>query len=198
MAPLDPAFYLEQDVEAAATKLLGKGLFTRKNGVLTGGIITEAEAYSGRDDKACHAYNGRLTARNRTMYMTGGAAYVYLCYGVHWMLNVVTNREGVADAVLIRAVEPIVGTEAMMLRRGLRFVEPRLTAGPGALTRALGVERSDDGKSFWSSELFIADLGISGFPIARSKRIGVDYAGDDAFLERRFFIADNPFVSRRG
>lgn len=196
MAPLGPEFYLEADVEAVARKLLGKGLFTRKNDVLTGGMITEVEAYSGSDDKACHAYNGRLTARNRTMYRSGGTAYVYLCYGMHLMLNVVTNVEGKADAVLIRALEPILGVETMLERRKLKRLEPRLTAGPGALAAALAVERSDDGKPLWSDDLFIADVGVNEFSVGRSKRIGVEYAGEDALLLRRFFVLGNPFVSK--
>lgn len=196
MAPLGPEFYLEADVEAAARKLLGKGLFTRKNGVLTGGVVTEVEAYSGTGDKACHANNGRLTPRNRTMYQAGGTAYVYLCYGVHRMLNVVTNADGVADAVLIRAVEPIAGLETMLARRKISRLEPRLTAGPGALAAALGVEREDDGKKLWGNELFIADLGLDDFAVGRSRRIGVEYAGEDALLERRFFVLNHPFVSK--
>ncbi len=196
MAPLGPEFYLEADVEAVARKLLGKGLFTRKNDVLTGGMITEVEAYSGSDDKACHAYNGRLTARNRTMYRSGGTAYVYLCYGMHLMLNVVTNVEGKADAVLIRALEPILGVQTMLERRKLKRLEPRLTAGPGALAAALAVERSDDGKPLWSDDLFIADVGVNEFSVGRSKRIGVEYAGEDALLLRRFFVLGNPFVSK--
>jgi DNA-3-methyladenine glycosylase len=196
LAPLRPEFYLEADVETAARLLLGKGLFTVKNGVPTGGIITEVEAYSGRDDKACHAYNGRFTPRNKTMYQVGGTAYVYLCYGIHHMFNIVTNAEGHADAVLIRALEPIVGTETMLARRKMSAVSPRLTAGPGALAAALGIERHDDARKLWEPDFFVADLGINNFSVGRSRRIGVDYAGDDARLLRRFFVVDNAFVSK--
>jgi DNA-3-methyladenine glycosylase len=194
---LGEAFYLDKNVVKIAQNLLGKGLFTRVKGITTGGIIVETEAYSWKE-RGCHAYNARKTARNEVMFEKGGHAYVYLCYGIHSLFNVVTNVSGVADAVLIRALEPLTGIEEMKHRRGMLSNPFHLTSGPGKLSEALGIDRSLNGKFLLNNEVWIEDLGkrIAKKDIRASARIGIDYAGDDAFLPWRFTIIGNKWVSR--
>jgi DNA-3-methyladenine glycosylase len=193
--PVD--FYQRKSVVKIARDLLGKGLFTNIDGVVTGGMIVETEAYSWKE-KGCHAYNGRRTQRNEIMFGRGGYTYVYLCYGMHYLFNVVTNVEGVADAVLIRALEPIGGIPEMTIRRGTALNKFHLTSGPGKLSKALGIDRRMNGKSLSENEVWIEDLGkkISSRNIGVTPRIGIDYAGDDASLPWRFFIINNPWVSK--
>jgi DNA-3-methyladenine glycosylase len=193
--PVD--FYQRKSVVKIARDLLGKGLFTNIDGVVTGGMIVETEAYSWKE-KGCHAYNGRRTQRNEIMFGPGGYTYVYLCYGMHYLFNVVTNVEGVADAVLIRALEPIDGIREMTIRRGTALNKFHLTSGPGKLSKALGIDRRMNGKSLSENEVWIADLGkkIGSKNIGVTPRIGIDYAGDDASLPWRFFIINNPWVSK--
>jgi DNA-3-methyladenine glycosylase len=193
--PVD--FYQRKNVVKIARELLGKGLFTNIDGVVTGGMIVETEAYSWKE-KGCHAYNGRRTQRNDIMFGAGGYTYVYLCYGIHYLFNVVTNVEGVADAVLIRALQPIDGIPEMTLRRGTALNPFHLTSGPGKLSRALGIDRRMNGKSLLENEVWIEDLEtkISPRNIGVTPRIGIDYAGDDANLPWRFFINNNPWVSK--
>jgi DNA-3-methyladenine glycosylase len=194
---LSEDFYKDKNVVRIARNLLGKGLFTRQGGIVTGGIIVETEAYSWKE-RGCHAFDARKTKRNAIMFEKGGHAYVYLCYGMHHLFNVVTNTEGVADAVLIRALEPLKGIEEMMLRRGLTAENFNLTSGPGKLSKALGIDRSFNGKFLRDGEVWIEDLGkkIAKKDIDVSTRIGIDYAGEDAKLPWRFAIRQNPWVSR--
>ena len=195
---LKQSFYERPDVVRIARELLGKGLFTRIDGVVTGGTIVETEAYSWRE-RGCHAYLSRKTQRNAIMFEGGGNSYVYLCYGMHHLFNVVTNTTGVAEAVLIRAVEPTHGIEEMKSRRG-RIANPfQLTSGPGKLTKALGIDRRFNGKSLLQNDIWIESAGsrISPPTIDASPRIGIDYAGEDALLPWRFTIRENKWVSRR-
>ncbi len=159
--------------------------------------IVETEAYIAITDKASHSYQGKRTARNEAMYAHGGTAYVYICYGLHRMLNVVTNQAGVPDAILIRAVEPLSGWEAMLQRTGRSKIAPVVTRGPGNLAKAMGIEKEHTGLSLLSNSLYIADDGYVPAPeeIGISKRIGIDGAGEDAFLPYRFYIRGNPYVS---
>ena len=193
--PLD--FYLNKDVIDVGQKLLGKYLFTKIAGVLTGGMITETESYKGIEDKACHAYMGKKTNRNETMFEPGGVAYVYLCYGMHSLLNVVTNIKEVPEAVLIRAIEPIVGIDEMLKRRNKLKVERSLTAGPGSLSKALGITKKINGKSFESKKIWIEDreLKISKKDIICSKRVGIDYAKEYVNKPWRFRIKNNKWTS---
>lgn len=194
---LSEDFYQDKNVVKIAQKLLGKGLFTVVNGITAGGIIVETEAYSWKE-RGCHAYNGRRTARNAIMFEKGGHAYVYMCYGIHYLFNVVTNVAGTADAVLIRALEPVRGIEEMTLRRGRLAHHFHLTSGPGKLSKALGIDRSLNGKSLLKGEVWIEDLGkkIASKDIEVSHRIGIDYAGEDAKLPWRFNVRGNKWVSR--
>lgn len=194
---LSESFYERKDVVKIARELLGKGLFAKVDGVLTGGVIVETEAYSWKE-KGCHAFGGRRTGRNETMFGKAAHAYVYLCYGLHNLFNVVTNVEGTADAVLVRALEPTVGVEEMKLRRGALKNPFHLTSGPGKLTKALGINRTFNGKYLLNTDVWIEDLGVivKNKDIIASKRIGIDYAGEDAALPWRFTIKDNKWISK--
>src|SRR5260221_5996078 len=188
-------FYARQNVTTIAKQLLGKVLITKTDGQITGGMIVETEAYSYKE-KGCHAHNG-MTKRNEVMFEAGGIAYVYLCYGVHEMFNVVTNEKGKADAILVRALEPVVGIETMMGR--MKTESPRrITSGPGKLTKALGIDRSLNGKQLNGNEIWIEDQNfkILSRDIVSAKRIGIDYAGKDALLPWRFFLKNSIWVSK--
>ena len=194
---LPASFYERTDVVKIARDLLGKSLFTKVNGVLRGGMIVETEAYSWRE-RGCHAYGAKITHRNAVMFGPGGHAYVYLCYGMHHLFNVVTNREGVADAVLVRALQPISGLEEMKMH-GKNQKDPfHLTSGPGKLSKALGIDRTMNGKSLQKDEVWIEESGIqiTRKQVVSTPRIGIDYAGEDANLPWRFVIRDNPWSSR--
>ena len=197
MKKLPVSFYQRENVLQIAEDLLGKILVTKWNGIITSGRIVEVEAYNGVIDKASHAFGGRRTKRNKIMYSDGGVAYVYLCYGIHHLFNVVTNNKETPHAILIRALEPVKGTNTMLQRAGKKKSDHTLTKGPGNLSKALGLFTKHSGFSLCSKELFIADDGFvfSKKDIAASHRIGVNYAGNDALLPYRFFMKENPFVS---
>jgi len=198
MKKLPLSFYERTNVLQIAKELLGKILVTRWDGIETSGRIVEAEAYNGIIDKASHASGGRRTNRNEVMYGKGGVAYVYLCYGIHHLFNVVTNEMETPHAILIRALEPIKGIDVMLERTGKKQLDNTLTKGPGNVSKALGISfKQHSGHSLSSKELFIAEDGfiLNKKDIAASPRIGVDYAGDDASLPYRFYIKGNPFVS---
>lgn len=186
---LPPDFYANPDVADAARSLLGKVLCTNIDGVLTSGIITETEAYCGRNDKACHANNGRRTPRTEVMFGPPGHAYVYLCYGIHHLFNVVTNREGLADAVLVRSVAPVDGLDIMKERRGMAD-RKSLTNGPGKLSQALGIVTSMSGIKLDKEPVWIEDRGIQTdeSSVKTTPRIGVEYAGEDAKSPWRFLL----------
>ena len=192
-------FYIRENVSQIAKELLGKTLFTKVNGEVTSGIITEVEAYSGTNDKACHANNGLRTKRTEVMYAKGGCAYVYLCYGIHHLFNVVTNANNTADAVLIRAIEPQQGLEIMQERRGKAKVNKTLTSGPGALSQALGINYNIHyGADLQQDEIWIEDAPVlADSEIVTSTRIGVDYAEEDALKPWRFYIKDNKWISKK-
>ena len=197
MEKIPVEFYRRKDVLQIARELLGKILVTRFDTIETSGRIVEVEAYNGIVDKASHAFGGRRTNRNEIMYAAGGVAYVYLCYGIHHLFNVVTHSKETPHAILIRAVEPVSGIDEMLKRTGKKKVDNTLTRGPGNLSKALGIFTSHSGMSLTGNELLIADdgFGFSKKEIAASPWIGVDYAGKDALLPYRFYIKGNPFVS---
>ncbi len=195
---LPPSFYLNTDVVYLAKNLIGKYLFTCIDGIITGGYIVETEAYNGVIDRASHAYGNRNTPRTSTMFMVGGIAYVYLCYGIHEMFNVVTSVEGQPHAILIRAIHPTEGIEAMLLRRNMEILKPNITRGPGSLAKAMGISRAINAISLQSDTLWIEDRGlvVPDEKIAAAPRIGVDYAGDDALLLYRFYIKGDLYVNK--
>ncbi|RYZ97530.1 MAG: DNA-3-methyladenine glycosylase [Sphingobacteriaceae bacterium] len=192
------SYYQSNDVVAISRDLLGKYLFTNIDGAITGGIIVETEAYNGIGDKASHAFGNRQTPRTKTMFEDGGRAYVYLCYGIHEMFNVVTSIEGVPHAILIRAIEPVEGIDIMQYRRDMAIVKPNITRGPGSVAKALGISRNINAYSMLSDTIWIEDRGFS-YPdeeIKAGPRIGVAYAAEDALLPYRFYIKGNPYVSK--
>lgn len=204
MARLSREFY-NQDTITAARALLGKLLVRRLEGekTLLAGWITETEAYVGRCDKACHAYNYRRTPRTETLFMAPGHAYVYLIYGIYHCLNFVTEPEGEPAAVLIRGVEPAAGTDVM---RRLRFGDKPLTPyrrkhfmdGPGKVCRGLGLTRAENGLDLTGSALFVCerpeDVGLPPLEMPRAEiiragpRIGVDYAEEAKAFPWRFWL----------
>lgn len=161
-------------------------------------MITETEAYAGAADKASHAFGNRRTARTEVMFAEGGVGYVYLCYGIHHLFNVVTNVAGIPHAVLIRAGEPLEGLDQMLLRRKKPSLTPALTSGPGTLSAALGIHTRHSGVALNGDEISIHDMGTNIAPsqIIATTRVGVAYAGADALLPYRFYIAGNRFVSK--
>jgi DNA-3-methyladenine glycosylase len=196
---LDRSFYLRDDVITIAAELLGKVIVTRWNGIITSGRIVETEAYRGEEDRASHAWGGRRTKRTEVMYGRGGHAYVYLCYGIHHLCNVVTHEEGTPHVVLIRAIEPLEGITEMAKRSGKKAGSPGLGSGPGNLGRSLGIQTQHSGHSLDSDDFYLADDGfrIPSSEVIPTPRIGVDYAGEDALLPYRFILSGNPWVSAR-
>jgi len=193
---LPQAFYLRPDVVQVSRELLGKVLVTNFDGIQTSGRIVETEAYAGETDRASHASKGR-TNRTEVMFGEGGRAYVYLCYGIHQMFNIVTNREGIPHAILIRAVEPMEGIEDMLLRTRKKTADYSLTRGPGNVGKAFGFHTSQCGLSLTGNEIYIADDGfdVPEEAIVAGPRIGVDYAGEHAAWHYRFYLKGNPYVS---
>ena len=195
---IQKSFYHTNDVAGIARDLLGKYLFTCVGGSITGGIIVETEAYSHKE-RACHAYGNRQTGRNSVMFESGGVSYVYMIYGIHFLFNIVTNKAGIADAVLIRAIEPRIGIDTMMRRRDMKDLETRITAGPGSLSKALGITLDLYGYALDSDRIWLeyGDSNPVHSEIIHRKRIGVEYAKDDAELLWRFYLKNNDFVSKK-
>jgi DNA-3-methyladenine glycosylase len=193
--PLD--FYRRNNVLKIAEDLIGKILVTRWNRILTSGRIVECEAYAGATDKAAHSYGNRRTNRTEIMYASGGVAYVYFCYGIHHMFNVVTNVKDTPQAVLVRALEPLKGVDEMLRRTAKAKADNTLTRGPGNVCKAMGIYTMHTGISLRSQELYIAEdrFSYAAEEIFTSPRIGVDYAGKDALLPYRFYVKGNPYVS---
>ncbi len=195
---LPETYYTNPDTLFLAKDLLGKILYTCSGGNISAGIIVETEAYGGISDQASHAYGGRRTSRTETMYLNGGVAYVYLCYGIHYLFNVVTSVEDDPQAVLIRAIEPLSGQEMMQHRRNMPVSKPAISSGPGSAAKALGIDRSLNGKELTGDEIWIEDHGIS-YPadqVVSGPRIGVAYAREDALLPWRFYVRGNRYVSK--
>jgi DNA-3-methyladenine glycosylase len=197
MKKLDTGFYNRADVVKIAKELVGKVLVTQLGDITTSGRIVETEAYAGHIDRASHAFGGRRTNRTEVMYQTGGTAYVYLCYGIHHLFNVVTNHQDIPHAVLIRAVDPIQGINTMLARTGKKRADYTLTKGPGNVSKALGINTGHTGWNLLEDEIYITadDFIVNKKDIIATPRIGVDYAGEDAKLPYRFILKDNPYVS---
>lgn len=197
MKKLPLQFYQGPDVILIARELIGKILITEIGGVITSGRIVETEAYIGLTDKASHSFGGRRTARNEHMYAKAGTAYVYICYGMHHLFNVVTNKKEVPDAVLVRAVEPIAGIDVMLKRTGKKVFDNTLTRGPGNAAKALGISKMHSGTNLLGAVIYIAGDGyeLTEQLIGASKRIGVESAGAAVHYPYRFFLKGNPFVS---
>jgi DNA-3-methyladenine glycosylase len=191
--PLPQEFYTRKDVVQISRELLGKVLFTSFNNEITAGIIIENEAYGGALDKASHAYNNRRTARTEIMYREGGYAYVYLCYGIHSLFNIVTSVESDPQAVLIRGIRPLLGVDIMAKRAGKNKVPDKNGIGPGNVTKLLGIQVTHSGYILFQKnadvpKIWIQDneLNVPDVEIRTGTRIGVGYAGEDALLPYRF------------
>lgn len=187
---LEKHFYMQDDVVSVAKQLLGKILVSNCKGHTTKGMISETEAYNGVFDKACHAYNGKRTKRNNIMFGEGGSAYIYLCYGIHSLFNVVVSAEGIPNAVLIRTLIPLEGIEVMKERRGVNVKKNNLCKGPGCLSKAMGLSYEMNTLSLVGDTVYIQDIGISidQNDFNTDKRIGIDYAKEDALLPYRFIL----------
>lgn len=197
MKKLPVEFYKRSDVVLIAKELIGKIIVTNFDGVITSGRIVETEAYIGIIDRASHSHGGKRTARNEHMYATAGTTYVYICYGMHHLFNVVTNIKDVPDAVLVRAVEPLKGVEAMLMRTGKIKLDNTLTRGPGNAAKALGISKINSGMNLLKNEIYIADDGftVPQHQVGVSRRIGVEGAGEAAALPYRFYLKGNKYVS---
>ena len=192
------SYYCNVDTIQLSKNILGKKLVTNINNQITSGLIVETEAYLGLNDKASHAYKGK-TSRTKVMFEQGGVAYIYLCYGLHYLFNIVCNFKNIPHAILIRAIEPIEGIEYMKKRRRHISLNKNISNGPGKLTQALGITTNLNNKSLIDNNLWIEDIGyeISDKNISSVPRIGVDYAQEDAKLPYRFYIKNNKWVSQK-
>jgi len=199
MKKIPLSFYRRKDVVLIAKELVGKILVTNFDGVITSGRIVETEAYVAHTDKASHSFGGKRTARNEHMYADAGTAYVYICYGMHQMMNIVTNEKNIPDAVLIRAVEPIEGINIMLKRTGKKLLDKTLTRGPGNVGKALGIFKQHSGNHLFGNEIYLMDdhFKIDPEQIGTSARIGVESAGADALRPYRFYLRGNKYVSGR-
>ena len=193
--------FFKRDTVEVAKNLLGKKIIRNISGNFFCAKIVETEAYLGLEDRACHSYGGNITKRNEILYKEAGTIYVYLIYGMYNLLNIVTKNENDPEAVLIRAVEPIENIDAMAVNRFGKiykdlssYQKKNLTNGPGKLTMAMGIDRALNGKILSQDYLYIEE-GEDVRNIIETKRIGIDYAGEDANLPLRFYIEDNPYVS---
>ncbi len=195
---LPSEFYQREDTLQIARELLGRELIVRGyDDFVTGGIITEVEAYLGGQDKGAHSYGYKKTKRNQVMFQSGGIAYVYFCYGMYDMFNIVTHKAGEPHAVLIRAIKPTQGTQIILRRRKQTKLTPLVSAGPGRVTMALAINRTYNGKSLTSEDLHILrEPKIKDFEIVVTPRIGIAYAKEDAMKPYRFYIKGEAFVSK--
>jgi DNA-3-methyladenine glycosylase len=196
---LDHTFYDRKNVVQIARDLLGKILVTQFDGIRSAGRIVETEAYNGVNDRACHAFGGRRTSRTEHLYGGPGTVYVYICYGMHHLFNVITNKKDIPHAVLIRALEPLEGVDQMLMRTGKPSADFTITKGPGNLARAMGMSKIHTGQNLYSEEIFIEDDGFryKKNQVLVTKRIGVESAREDAELPYRFIVKGNPYVSAK-
>jgi DNA-3-methyladenine glycosylase len=192
-------FYDRDDVVQIAKELLGKIVLTNISGELTSGRIVETEAYVAITDKASHSFAGRRTAKNDHMYEVAGTTYVYICYGMHQMLNIVTNKKDIPDAILIRAIEPLQGIDVILKRTGKETLNNTITKGPGNVGKALGIFKQHSGVLLNREITIYTDKHslINDSDIGISKRIGVESSGADGRLPYRFYIKGNKYVSGR-
>ncbi|MET4083863.1 DNA-3-methyladenine glycosylase [Pedobacter sp. UYP30] len=193
---LNDTFYKRDDTVEMAKELIGKFVYTNIDGEITGGMIVETEAYLGATDSGCHSFNNKKTPKNATMFNNGGVAYMYICYGIHDMLNIVAGAEGTAEAILIRAIEPTEGIDLMQIRRGNVLLN-RLAKGPGSLAKALGLNKTFDNISLLGDVLWIEDeaIKIVESDIVASPRIGLGCPEPYFSIPWRFFLKGNKFVS---
>lgn len=195
---LTAEYYQNEDVVGLAKDLLGKVLYTKIDNEITAGVIVETEAYFGIKDKASHAYGGRRTNRTEIMYSNGGIAYVYLCYGMHNLFNIVSSKENDPHAVLIRGIEPLIGINMIEERRNMPHTKGAISAGPGSAAKALGIDKTFNAKNLSGDKIWIEDHAIRyrDEEIAATPRVGIAYAKEHALLPWRFFVKGNKYVSK--
>ncbi len=197
---LPRSFYTRSDIHTIAKELLGKILTSQINGEITKGRIVELEVYKAPEDKASHAHNNLRTKRTEIMFQLGGCSYVYLCYGIHSMFNVVTGKEGEAHAILIRALEPLENIDLMKIRVKTKKKDVLLCSGPGSLCKAMNITRDQNGiaLSKQTSTIFIEEDGynLASDSIVKGPRVGIAYAQDYAHKPWRYYIKNNPSVSK--
>ncbi len=188
---LKPTYYQQKEVVQLAKDLIGKCLVTNLEGSLTWGLITETEAYEGVTDKASHAYNGRRTKRTETMYANGGISYVYLCYGIHALFNVVSNAQDTPHAVLIRSILPLGGLDFIYKRKGKHIHPLKIGIGPGNVSKCLGIGLQHNALNLYGETIWLERSSTFNVPmelIQTGQRIGIDYAEEDALLPYRFWV----------
>ncbi|MFR1824714.1 DNA-3-methyladenine glycosylase [Clostridium saudiense] len=201
---IDKEFYNRSAIDVA-NDLLGKVLVREVDGRILKGKIVETESYIGAIDKACHAYNGRRTKRTEVLYSDCGVAYVYFIYGLYHCFNVVTNEKDVAEAVLIRAIEPLNEFDYIsQVRYKKQFKElsktqiKNLTNGPSKLCLAYLIDKDLNGdKLYEQGKIYLEESEENDFEIVKTKRIGIDYAEEAKDFLWRFYIKDNDFVSKK-
>jgi DNA-3-methyladenine glycosylase len=192
---LQRSFYTRQNVVEVARDLIGKVLVTNFDGAITSGIIIETEAYAGVTDRASHAYGGRRTTRTEVMYAIGGTAYVYLCYGVHSLFNIVTNLKDIPHAVLIRGIHPLEGIEVMKKRTEKTAIVRGSGIGPGKVSKLLGIHYSHTGIDLLEDKIWLEDREYNfNDEILTGTRIGVQYSGEDALLPYRFRVPEEKII----
>ncbi|HXA01084.1 MAG TPA: DNA-3-methyladenine glycosylase [Cytophagaceae bacterium] len=198
MAKLPKKFYTREDVIGVSKELLGKFIYTDIGGKLTGGMIVETEAYHGAEDRASHAFGNRKTPRTEPFFKEGGISYVYLCYGIHYLFNIITNKKDVPHAILIRAIEPTEGVETMLHRRRMTKPLYNLTAGPGAMSMALGITTKHNAVNLQGNIIWLEDKDIKfkEEDIIASPRVGVAYAKEDASKPWRFRVKGSLWTSK--
>ena len=192
-------FYLSNDVASLSKQVLGMHLYTHIGGEITGGRIVETEAYCGAIDRGSHAFQNKNTARTRILFEKGGCSYVYLCYGIHYLFNLVTGDATNPNAVLIRGIEPLVGLPKMLERRNFKTLSPNLTAGPGALAQALGIKKEHNAISLNSDTIWLEDANQvmpKDDEILIRPRVGMNFEGEWHSAALRFSILNNAYVSK--
>lgn len=199
MHHLPHSFFIHDDVVSIARLLVGKIIWTSIDGQITSGRIVETEAYRGRDDKGCHSFIHGKTTKTKAMFDRGGVSYVYICYGIHKMINIVTNQKEQADAVLIRAIKPLEGESIMERRRGKAFKKYHLSGGPGKVCQCLGITMAHNNIDLSSSNspVQILDDHYTPVELIATPRVGMSRrVGDYSNKPWRFYEKDNAFVSR--
>lgn len=185
-------FYQSTDVVMLAEALLGCCIFTNVEGRFTGGMIVETEAYAGSTDRASHAFGGRFTSRTEVMFRAGGITYVYLCYGIHYMINIVTAPEGIPHAILVRGILPLLGIDTMKRRMNhANYSKPLLVNGPGKVCKSLGIDKGFNTEPLHGKRIHVTVRSplADGCVTTVARRVGIDYAGKDALLPYRFILS---------
>ena len=196
---LPQSYYQRSDILMLSRDLLGKIIISRINGETTAGRIVETEAYRAPEDRGSHAYGNKKTQRTETVFRKGGHTYIYLCYGIHHLCNVVSGGEGIAHAILIRAIEPIDGIEVMHKRRGIKKPDYNLTNGPGKWTQAMGITTSSNNIKYYAKKSPIQIHDADPIPeseIISSPRVGIAYAQAWAHMPWRYRIKNNKWTSK--